>query len=155
MSPHWSPWPRPPSIVEAAAAWQGLAGGGWGGVAGLGTDAVLVPRSVPGESDSGAGVPLWACSLRSVALCSVALCSVVLCSAPLGSVALCTVALAFGAGAIAAGLACGSGTCVCAAQIPPPATRRVATHSESRIRVTRTDPPRHSPPAILRNLFGW
>src|ERR1700729_548378 len=64
-------------VAMAKAAVDRKSGGGMAGaggvtlarLAGLGTDAVLVPRSVPGESDSGAGVPLWACSLRSVALC--------------------------------------------------------------------------------------
>jgi hypothetical protein len=153
-------------VAMAKAGVDRKSGGGMAGAggaplarpAGLGTAAVVVPRSAPGESDSGAGAPLWACSLCSVVLCSVVLCSGVLrspalCSAPLCSAALCSVALPVGAGAITAGLACGSGTWVCATQICAVATRGAATSSKRRTGVT--DPPRQSPPAILRNLFGW
>jgi hypothetical protein len=121
------------------------AGGGIGGAggatlprpAGLGTDAVVAARGAPGESDSGAAGAVWADALCSVALCSVA--------------------LAFGADLIAAGLAGGNGTWLdgWAAQICPAATTRTDTRVVSRIGVTSTNPPRHSPPAIPENLFGW
>jgi hypothetical protein len=119
------------------------AGGGMAGAggatlprpAGLGTDAVA--RGAPGLSESGAAGAVWADVLCSGALCSVA--------------------LAFGADLIAAGLAGGNGTWLdgCAAQIGPAATTRTDIRVVSRIGVTSTDPPRHSPPAIPENLFGW
>src|ERR1700722_9878034 len=61
-------------VAMAKAGVDRKSGGGMAGAGGVtlarqagpGTDAVVAPRSVPGASDSGAGVPLWASTLRSV-----------------------------------------------------------------------------------------